>query len=153
MNIHGFCLQNYDFDCKSGPFLRTQLTPPYPPIFKSSRGRERLEIWFKRHHSTVRVVSRLVNSNFVYAKFLQQFSLLILLQFYFATKSLTDFVADGICNNFPYWFCCIFKVQQNPLLILLHFENATKSVSDFVALWKCNKISKGFCCKIKLQQN
>ena len=67
-----------------------------------------------------------------------------------ATKSLTEFVADGICNNFPYWFCCIFKVQQNLLLILLHFQSATKSLTDFVALSKCNKISKGFCCKIKL---
>ena len=88
------------------------------------------------------------SSNFVYAKFLQQFSLLILLQFYFATKSLTDFVADGICNNFPYWFCCIFKVQQNPLLILLHFQSATKSLTDFVAFWKCNKISKRYYCTL-----
>ena len=50
----------------------------------------------------VRVVSRLVNSNFVYAKLLQQFSLLILLQFYFATKSLTDFVTFSKCNKIAY---------------------------------------------------
>ena len=62
-----------------------------------------------------------------------------------ATKSLTEFVADGICNNFPYWFCCIFKVQQNRLLILLHFQNATKSVRDFVArcLDQCSIMPKG----------
>ena len=70
-----------------------------------------------------------------------------------ATKSLTEFVADGICNNFPYWFCCIFKVQQNPSLILLHFQSAIKSHTDFIALSKCNKISKRFCCTLKMQQN
>ena len=57
---------------------------------------------FKVVLDAVRVVSRLVNSNFVYAKLLQQFSLLILLQFYFATKSLTDFVTFSKCNKIAY---------------------------------------------------
>ena len=73
---------------------------------------ERVCVW-KSVFVSVRVLSRLVNSNFVYAKLLQQFSLLILLQFYFATKSLTDFVTFSKCNKIAYWFCCIFKVQQN----------------------------------------
>ena len=50
----------------------------------------------------IRVVSRLDRSNFVYVKLLQQFSLLILLQFYFATKSLTDFVTFSKCNKIAY---------------------------------------------------
>ena len=64
---------------------------------------------------------------------LQQFSLLILLHFQSATKSLTDFVAFSKCNKIAYW------------LILLHFQNATKSVRDFVArcLDQCSIMPKG----------